>query len=781
MRYALFDDDPFCAAHIFPFVRGRKDRERCKYLQRPRSPIPNPQRQISMSDTITTSPIICNPFVEPDKHWQWSETRVLQTVPGRRLGGYYYKTDEQMDLFSDPGYVPLTLVNLLREDVRRWRESGYRGATQITKLLFDHWFVKPRERPFFFCQREAVETVIYLHEMRLSERSSATGFRNFQLTDDDLHAILNRERPEFHDVAGANRDNEIVPSLIDPSPDYPLNLMRLGCKMATGSGKTVVMALLLAWSFCNRARNPQSSNFPNAALIVAPNLTVKERLQVLRPDSKGNFFEQFNIVPNDLLAALQMGRVLVTNWHVFAPQSPHQEGDKTYRVVDKGAETPADFARRVLGELYERMPILVLNDEGHHCWRPAPNDKQRHNEEYMAVAGDLKDEQEEARRWLEGLDTINNGANGKAGVEMCIDLSATPFYIAGSGHPEGRPFPWLVSDFGLTDAIESGIVKVPRVPVQDITGAPEPKYFHLWKHIQSQSAPADYQSGGKRLKPETIYREAQGALLQLADQWKSTFDAIRERQSADALPPVMIVVCDNTDVAKLFYEKISGEREEDAIATPEDVENADAEDEDKPQKKSSRKPVKRTVYGASEVKPEFSNTASVKHTIRIDSKLLAEAESDGTSGKKRDVAEALRRVVATVGRRGEPGERVRCVVSVSMLTEGWDANSVTHILGVRAFASQLLCEQVVGRGLRRISYDIDPETNLFREEYADVYGIPFARTRAVRDALSQRRRLGRALQRQSDRRRGTGTANSQQRESVARTRAVRDALSQRRR
>ena len=684
-----------------------------------------------------SSPIICNPFHAPEKHWKWNDTRVLEAVPIRRPAGYYFKTEAQQRLFGEDNYVELTLVNLLRRDVQRWRESGYRGATATTKTLFDFWFTRERERPFFFCQREAVETVVYLAEMRLPGRSSSTGFHNFALTDDDLHALLNGERPNFQPrLESDDASLEIVPTLIDATPDHPLDLMRLGCKMATGSGKTVVMALQLAWSFCNHARNPQSAGFAGAALIVAPNLTVKERLQVLRPDIAGNYFEAFNIVPADLLPALKNGRVLVTNWHIFAPQSPHQEGDATYRVVDKGPENVDDFARRVLGELYERMPILVLNDEGHHCWRPAPQDRQRHDDDRIALAAGLEEERETARRWLEGLDKINNapGASAKStpengrtfggGIALCVDLSATPFYIAGSGHAEGRPFPWLVSDFGLTDAIESGIVKVPRVPVQDATGAPEPRYFELWKHIHKDRDRAEYQSGGKKLKPEVILNQAEPALQQLAGQWLSTFMERRDKQPDNAIPPVMIIVCDNTDLARVFYEHISGEREEDLAVTVAEVEADEEDSGDDAPKKKAKKVAKNTVYEGSRVARELSNSETTKHTIRIDSKLLAEAESE--NGRKREAGEALRRVVATVGQKGQPGEAVRCVVSVSMLTEGWDANNVTHILGVRAFGSQLLCEQVVGRGLRRMSYDLDPDSNLLREEYADVYGIPFS-------------------------------------------------------
>ena len=145
--------------------------------------------------------------------------------------------------------------------------------------------------------------------------------------------------------------------------------------MATGSGKTVVMAMLIAWAFCNRGKVPSDERFPRAALIVCPNLTIKERLQVLRPESSENYYNEFELIPTKLRPLLNSGKVLVTNWHQFAPESPHSEGGSTYAVVDKGEETPDAFAKRVLGELYERAPIMVLNDEGHHAYRPAATDE----------------------------------------------------------------------------------------------------------------------------------------------------------------------------------------------------------------------------------------------------------------------------------------------------------------------------------------------------------------------------------------------------------------------
>jgi len=305
------------------------------------------------------------------------------------------------------------------------------------------------------------------------------------------------------------------PTLCDrpSSPDLRA-LTRLCCKMATGSGKTVVMAMLIAWGFCNRGVNAGSREYPNAVLVCCPNLTVKERLSVLRPEAEDNYYAAFDIVPMKYRPLLQRGKVLVTNWHGFGAESEHKEGDKTYAVVNKGPETTEDFANRVLKELAERMPILVLKDEGHHCWRP------RERTESPKLSGDdkaaLEQELRAATVWIDGLDKLNNTpADGTPGISFCVDLSATPFFIQGSGYPEGRPFPWIVSDFGLVDAIESGLVKIPRLPVQDTTGRPNPAYFRLWERMRANLQRGDFLPGrAKKPKPEIVYRQIEPATLE---------------------------------------------------------------------------------------------------------------------------------------------------------------------------------------------------------------------------------------------------------------------------
>jgi type III restriction enzyme len=579
---------------------------------------------------LVDNPIVNSPFEEPTCYWAYEEEQPL-LKEGRRPAGYYLKPrtrGPQMPLLKEE-FVPLDMVNTIRERVKAWREKSYPGVTPITRQLLNHWNNPERERRLFFCQREAAETVIWLVEASPAEKQGIT----------------------------IPKDN---------------GLTRYACKMATGSGKTVVMGMVIAWQVLNKLASPQDRRFSDAVLLVCPNLTIRERLQVLLPWKSGNYYDKFDLVPRGVLERLQQGKFEVTNWHLFQPQ----DDSRTRSVVQRGVESDAAFCRRALKELGTKKNILVINDEAHHAYRPAPLPE----EVKAQLSADEIAEREEATVWVSGLDRIARAR----GINFCADFSATPFYIKGSGYEEGAPFPWTVSDFGLVDAIESGIVKIPRVPVDDNTGALIPKYFRLWDAINDALPASERQTTRRRAKPESVLREAEGALAMLASEWKKTFEVFRGSDSP--VPPVMIVVCDNTDLAKLVHEHIA----------------------------------------RGNVLPELANAQSGEVTFRIDTKLLAEAEAVLEGETKAYAAERLRKVVDTVGKiewegEGEPpGKNIRCVVSVGMLNEGWDAQNVTQILGLRAFTSQLLCEQVVGRGLRRLNYD-----DLSEPEYVDVYGVPF--------------------------------------------------------
>lgn len=664
------------------------------------------------------NPILNGPYDEPALHWSYRLDGQPVKLPWRREAGYWAEGKDaitgQLSLgnIEDDAIQPfdkLHLVNALRADVRRWRESGYRGATSTTRELFSHWFQADRRRRLFFCQREAIETLVYVLELALPNQLGRTRYKTFEVGPDTFTKLFNGQ------PAGYPSDDKVwAPRLVDTAPNASEVLRRLGCKMATGAGKTVVMAMTIAWAFCNRARNPRSEEFPLAVLVCAPNLTVKERLQVLKPANPNNFYDAFELVPRSLREALNKGEVEVTNWHAFSPASEHGPGGN--RVVNLGPESPEAFFKNRLPGLAVHAPILVINDEGHHCWRPAPGVNL--DEALARVEGEkeqkdaAKEDVEEARVWLAGLDQINASGlagRGRPAIHMVIDLSATPFHLSTSGFPAGSPFPWLITDFGLMDAIESGIVKVPRLPVGDSEGKTDelgradPQFFALWKHIGAALEKKGAAKKKKRFEPKDILAQGEAALTTLASQWKQQF--LLDQQSPGLPPPVLIVICETTELSELVYQHISGEWTE------------EGEDEE-------GKTVTRKRFGQSHLFAELANTETAQHTVRIDTKLLKELEkTDGES--KDEAAKRMRVLIDTVGKEGQPGAQVRCVVSVAMLTEGWDANNVTQILGLRAFESQLLCEQVVGRGLRRREYAVDPKTGHLPAEHVDVYGIPF--------------------------------------------------------
>ncbi len=656
------------------------------------------------------NPILCSPYKAPDQHWLYdTKTGIPSKTPGRRPASYWFKTERtgstQMSLLAEEERDDLPLVNALREDVKRWHDSGWENASETTKTLLRHWWREDRQRRLFFCQVEAVETIIYLREiLAMGKKTRWTP----KLTLEDFHTLCLGQNPRPSEWVAKVAQH---PKLADfPNEPGAKSIPRYACKMATGSGKTVVMAMLISWAFCNRGTKSGDPRFPRRALVLCPNLTIKERLSVLRPGDPNNYYEKFDIVPSLLRPELAKGKVLVTNWHWLAPESEIQNVGGV-PIVQLGPESAEAFAQNRLGELWDDEPLMVLNDEGHHAYRPAPVG------EDVKLTAEEKADREEATVWVSGLDKIN----AACGIGICVDMSATPFYINGSGYPEGSPFPWIVSDFSLVDAIESGITKIPRLPAIDNTGRPDPKYFKLWEHITRDLKAGERLNGGKP-KPEVVYRKAEDALLTLAGEWKQKFDQFTlSSPGQERMPPVMIVVCDNTDIAKHFHRSISGEEIIEADVPDEE----DADDDTPIKRKKKPKPLKQ--YGAGLPGfPELWNRKGAEVTLRIDSILLAAAESEDPKATKKEAAEELRRIVSSVGKPGEAGEHIRCVVSVNMLSEGWDANNVTHILGLRAFHSQLLCEQVVGRGLRRMDYTPDPKTGHLTAEYVDVFGVPFS-------------------------------------------------------
>ncbi|MFQ5852796.1 MAG: DEAD/DEAH box helicase family protein, partial [Candidatus Binatia bacterium] len=363
---------------------------------------------------LVDNPIINSPFEEPIRYWDYKEGQPVRTE-GRRPAGYYLRPrtrGPQLSMLEEE-FVPLETVNLIRERVKAWRERGYPGVTPITRQLLNYWSRTERERGLFFCQREAAETLIWFLEASPVDKQGI---------------VVQKDEPN---------DPE------SQAKGYKA-LTRYGCKMATGSGKTVVMGMVIAWQVLNKLANPQDRRFSDSVLVVCPNLTIKEQLQVLLPWKQNNFYDKFDLVPRSLMEKLHQGKYLITNWHLFQPQ----DDSRSRKVVQRGPESDRAFCNRVLKELGNKQNLLVINDEAHHAYRPAPLPDEVKEE----LSPDEIAEREEATVWVNGLDRINAGR----GTNFCADYSATPFYIKGSGYDEGVPFPWIISDFGLVDAIESG-------------------------------------------------------------------------------------------------------------------------------------------------------------------------------------------------------------------------------------------------------------------------------------------------------------------------------------
>jgi len=669
-----------------------------------------------MTDQFFSKPILNSPYEPPARHWELDEHgqptgRITESrrkadfitpIPKakkQKKGQKELVMDEGKGLSSEAQQYTRAIINDLRVQVERWRalsDPALWRVTPETARLLRHWRTHQFSsfRPFF-CQVEAVETVIWLTEVAPEIGKDGKRFLDY--------------------LEGANRE---------ANPD----LLRLALKLATGAGKTTVMAMLIAWQTINHARYRNSKKFTSGFLVVTPGITIKDRLRVLLPSDPDSYYQTRELVPNDMLGEVKKAKIIITNYHAFKLRETLSLS-KGGRQLLQGRlgeelttlESEGQMLQRVMPELMGMKHVMVLNDEAHHCYREKVGD-----EEEEKLKGDDRKEAEKnteaARLWISGLEAVQR----KLGIQRVMDLSATPFFLRGSGYAEGTLFPWTMSDFSLMDAIECGIVKLPRVPVADnIPDGDTPKFRNLWEHIGSRMPKKGKKKSGD-LDPLAIPTELQTALEALYGHYKKVYAAWQDAKIE--VPPCFIVVCNNTSTSKLVYDYISG--------------FVRIDEHGKESFHNGRLELFRNF-------DEHGNPFARPNTMLIDSEQLESGDvlddnfrkmaSDEIERFRREIVERtgnqqaaekltdqdlLREVMNTVGKPGQLGAQIRCVVSVSMLTEGWDANTVTHVLGVRAFGTQLLCEQVIGRALRRQSYETNAE-GLFEVEYADVLGIPF--------------------------------------------------------
>jgi len=688
-----------------------------------------------MSERFFEDPILNSPYEKPQSHWELDEegcptqkinesrreSKLITPIPKpKRRGG---KEEQRVLEFGtqdlskiDQQYEVTQQINSIRSLVDEWRKApeDQWKVTPETSRLLKHW----RHHEFqgirpFFCQIEAAETAIWLTEVA----------------------------PEI-----GKRGKDVLEKLERANDDANPGLFRIALKLATGAGKTTVMAMLIAWQTINAARRPTSNRFTKGFLVVAPGITIRDRLRVLQPNDAESYFRRMELVPQDLAGEIGKARIVITNYHAFRKREL-MDLTKTTRQFLEGhgspmqtIETEGQMLQRVISELMAMNQILVINDEAHHCYREKPNADD--DEEQVQLSSEEKAEaksnREAARMWISGIEAVSRKI-GK-GHQRVIDLSATPFFLASSGYREGTLFPWTTSDFSLMDAIESGIVKLPRVPVADNISKEVPFYRELWKNIKKQMPKQGRGKSGQN-DPDSLPTKLKSAIEALYNHYEATFE--QWTLAGFEVPPCFIVVCNNTTTSKLVYDYLSGYEIQDENGDTQLrkgacplFSNYDNYDTPLPRPKTLLIDSEQLESGEA-LDANFREMAGPE--IEQFRREIIEREGFLAGNSKLSDSDLLREVMNTVGKPGKLGAGIRCVVSVAMLTEGWDTNTVTHVLGVRAFSTQLLCEQVVGRALRRQNYTLNTDKTpaRFDVEYADILGIPFDFTaQAVRATVS---------------------------------------------
>ncbi|MCA9972206.1 MAG: DEAD/DEAH box helicase family protein, partial [Anaerolineales bacterium] len=475
-----------------------------------------------MTDQFFDQPILNSPYAYPARHWELDKDGqpTNQIINWRRAADFITPVPKPKKRKKSSGaqqlgftfgegftgdsglqYNPTEFIQGIREQVNQWRQlsnpENWRVTPETARLL-QHWRTHEFQgiRPFF-CQLEAVETAIWLTEV-----APKLGVRGQRFLD-QIQSANEMSNPE---------------------------LLRVAFKLATGAGKTMVMAMIIAWQTINAVRHPTSPRFTRGFLIVTPGITIKDRLRVLFPNDPDSYYASRELVPGDMLEDLGRAKIVITNYHAFKLRERLNISSGGRKLLQgrgpelNTLETEGQMIQRVMPDLMGLKNILVINDEAHHCYRERPN-----NEDIDDLKGDDKKaaqkENEAARLWITGIETVKR----KLGVRTVFDLSATPFFLRGSGYAEGTLFPWVVSDFSLMDAIECGIVKLPRVPVSDnIPGGDMPKFRDLWGNIRTKMPKKGRGKARKELDPLSLPAELQTALQALYGHYEKTFHSWKE-------------------------------------------------------------------------------------------------------------------------------------------------------------------------------------------------------------------------------------------------------------
>lgn len=611
---------------------------------------------------VSENPILRMPYEEPATHFELDaagrNTHVV--LPGRRPSETATGIPGGDGVILDPETVePHKTINILRHTVKKWRGDGYPGTTTNTRRLLEFWqSTDPGAaglRPFW-CQMEAIETIIWLFEAG-------------RVHDPDLHQKIT------HKLAVVNhRYNDDMP--------------RAAFKMATGTGKTNVMAMAMLWMLVNHAHQDDggTTNF----LVMAPNLTVKKRLQVLNPKTGTDLWNA--ITPRGFRWAINRAEVTIANFHAFQrrittpggkPLGKEEKAMLGKSSVKNFEESDADMVRRVLRGHHKDAKIIVINDEAHHCYKPAQTARREKDEDV--------DYQKAAALWFNALKILKEQDR----LVQVYDFSATPMWLATPRGLDSEIFPWTVSDFPLLDAIESGLVKIPRVPVQDDTESYQPKYRNIYEY-----------NGGKDLTKSLPIR-VQEPLRQLYRHYHDTVNPAYEKVG---VVPVFIIVVNKIKNAVALYRWLAGSYDRKSHSGMHG--NLDLFSNYGLDGSPKERPPTLLVH--SRLFDKVQPVGQEKEMVEEQSMLF------GLDGSLADKQEKIRDLFTSIG-AGDAGH-IRCVISVGMLTEGWDAKNVTHIFGYRRFGSLLLCEQVTGRALRRTSF-VGSGTQ--KPEYANVFGVPY--------------------------------------------------------